>query len=61
MSCAKPFKHAIEDVKEIFSNFCGIPIQSNDWCDLVSNYETDFNAVDHENECLKFGNCDMEM
>ena len=60
MSCGNPFKHAIEDVKETFSNSCGVPIQGNDWCDLVSNYATDFDGVDYENECLQFGNCSMD-
>ncbi len=36
MSCGNPFKHAIEDVKETFSKSCGVPMQGNDWCDLVS-------------------------
>ena len=58
MSCGNPFKHAIEDVKETFSKSCGVPIK-NDWCDLVSNYETDFDEVDYENECLQF-NCSMD-
>ena len=31
-------------------------MQGNDWCDLVANYETDFDEVDYENECLQFGN-----
>ena len=35
-------------------------MQGNDWCDLVSNYETDFDEVDYENECLQFGNCSMD-
>ena len=60
MSCGNPFKHAIEDVKEIFSKSCGVPMEGNDWCDLVSNYETDFDEVDYENECLQFGNCSMD-
>ena len=41
MTCGNPFKHAIEDAKETFSKSCGVPIQGNDWCGLVSNYETD--------------------
>ena len=60
MSCGNPFKHAIEDAKETFSESCRVPNQGNDWCDLVSNYETDFDAVEYENECLQFGNCTME-
>ena len=60
MSCGKPFKHAIEDVKETFSQSCGIPIQGNDWCDLVSTYETDFYEVNYENECLLFGNSSFD-
>ena len=60
MSCGNPFKHAIEDVKKTFSKSCGVPIQGNDWCDLVSNYATDFDEVDYENECLQFGICSME-
>ena len=48
MSCGNPFKHAIEDVKKTFSKSCGVPMQGNDWCDLVSNYETDFDEVDYE-------------
>ena len=50
MSCGNPFKHAIANIKEIFSKACGVPVQGNDWCNLVSNYESDFNEVDHENE-----------
>ena len=50
MSWGNPFKNSIEDLKETFSKSCGIPIQGNDWFDLVSNYETDFNEVDYENE-----------
>ena len=30
------------------------------WCGLVSNYETDFDEVDYENECLQFGICSMD-
>ena len=60
MACGNPFKHAIEDVKETFSKSCGVPIQGNDWCGLVSNYETDFDEVDYENECLQFGICSMD-
>ncbi len=60
MSCGKPFIHAIEDIKETFSKSCGVPIQGNDWCDLVSNNETDFDEGDYENECLQFGNCSMD-
>ena len=54
MSCGNPFKHAIEDVKETFSKSCGVPIQGNDWCGLVSNYETDFDEVDYENVSSMF-------
>ena len=59
MSWGNPFKNSIEDLKETFSKSCGIPIQRKDLCDLVSNYETDFNEVDYENEWLQFGNCSM--
>ena len=37
-----------------------VPIQENNWCDLVSNYETDFDEVDYENKCLQFENCSMD-
>ena len=56
MSCGNPFKHAIEDVKETFSKSCGVPVQGNDWCDLVSNYETNLDEVDYENEFEKIEN-----
>ena len=52
MSCGNPFKHAIEDVKKTFSKSCGVPIQGNDWCDLVSNYETDLmKSITRMNAC----------
>ena len=59
MSCGNPFKHAIEDVKETFSKY-GELIQGNDWCALVPDYETEFDLVDYENECLQFGIGSME-
>ena len=49
MSCCNSFKHPIKDVKETFSKSCGVIVQGNDWCDLVSNDETDFDEVDYEN------------
>ena len=55
MSCGNLFKHTIEDVKETFSKSRGVPIQGNDWCGLISHYETDFDEIDYENECLQFG------
>ena len=48
MSYGNPFKHAIEDVKETFSKSCGIPIQGNVCCNLISNYETDVDEVDYD-------------
>ena len=60
MSCSNSLKHAIEDVKETFSKSCGVPIQGNDCCDLVAHYETDFDAIDYENECLQFGNYSID-
>ncbi len=60
MSCGNTFKHQIEDVIKTFSKSCGVPMQGNDWCDLVSNYETDFDELDFKGECLKSGNCSVE-
>ena len=59
MSCSNPFNHAIEEVKGTFSKSYGVPIQRKDWYDLVSNYETDFDEVDDENEFLRPGKCSM--
>ena len=50
------FKHAKEDVKEMFPKSCGVHIQAKNWCNLVSSHNNDFDEVDYENECFKFGN-----
>ncbi len=59
MSCSNPFNHAIEEVKKTLSKSYVVPIQRKDWYDLVSNYETDFDEVDDENEFLRPGKCSM--
>ena len=60
MSCGNPCKHVIQDSKETFSKSCRVLIQRNDWCDLVSNYETDVDEINYENEFLEFGICSMD-
>ena len=60
MTCGNPFKYAIENFKQTFSKSFGVPSQGNDWCDFVSNDETDFDEIDFENECLQFDNGKMD-
>ena len=42
---------------ETLSKSFEVAIQWKDWCDLVSNYDNDFDDVDFDNEFLQFGNC----